>query len=83
MFHPWPQPAARAPIEDPYANLEIDVSREYPQEGADAHGALPDDLLQDDPPKPDSAAEPAVAAPDAVLAPVADPDAAAGPTESA
>jgi sec-independent protein translocase protein TatB len=72
---PVPQPAPRAPIEDPYANVEIDVSREYPQEGADAHGALPDDLLQDYPPKQDSAAEPAVA--DAV------PDATAGPTESA
>jgi sec-independent protein translocase protein TatB len=74
---PAPLPTPRAPIEDPYANLEIDVSREYPQEGADAHGALPDDLLQDDPPKQDSAAAPAVV----VAEPV--PDAAAGPTESA
>jgi sec-independent protein translocase protein TatB len=53
---PIVQPTPRAPIEDPYANVDIDVSREYPQEGADAHGALPDDLLQqDEAPKQDSA----------------------------
>ena len=40
--------AIRAPIEDPYADLEIDVSREYPLEGADSYGALPDDLLDDE-----------------------------------
>ena len=74
---PAPQPAPPAPIEDPYANFETDTWREYPEEGADAHGALPDDLLQDDPPKPDAPAEPAVATA------VAEPDAAAGPTESA
>jgi sec-independent protein translocase protein TatB len=34
--------------DDPYANLEIDLTREYPPEGADAHGALPDDLLDDE-----------------------------------
>jgi sec-independent protein translocase protein TatB len=34
-----------APPEDPYANLDIDVSREYPPEGPDAKGALPDDLV--------------------------------------
>jgi len=39
----------QVPIEDPYANLDIDVSREYPLEGADSYGALPDDLLDDDP----------------------------------
>jgi sec-independent protein translocase protein TatB len=39
---------ARVPIEDPYANLDIDASREYPLEGADSYGALPDDLLGDD-----------------------------------
>jgi sec-independent protein translocase protein TatB len=48
-----PQPV-RAPIEDPYANLDIDVSREYPLEGADSYGALPDDLLDDEPPKTES-----------------------------
>jgi sec-independent protein translocase protein TatB len=54
-----PQPFAapvRAPLEDPYANLDIDVSREYPLEGADSYGALPDDLLDDDAPKSVSAA---------------------------
>jgi sec-independent protein translocase protein TatB len=72
---PAPQPAPRAPIEDPYANMDIDASREYPQEGADAHGALPDDLLQDDAPKPENPAEAAVA--------VAVADETAGPTEPA
>jgi sec-independent protein translocase protein TatB len=52
-----PQPAApvRTPIEDPYANLDIDVSREYPLEGADSYGALPDDLLAADTAKDDAA----------------------------
>ena len=45
----------RAPVDDPYANLDIDVSREYPLEGADAYGALPDDLLDDEPPKAERA----------------------------
>jgi sec-independent protein translocase protein TatB len=31
--------------EDPYANLEVDESREYPLEGPDAYGAIPDDLI--------------------------------------
>ena len=56
-FEP-PLPAAspiRAPLEDPYANLDIDVSREYPLEGADSYGALPDDLLDDDATKSESA----------------------------
>jgi sec-independent protein translocase protein TatB len=35
--------------EDPYANLEIDATREYPPEGVDAYGALPDDLVDDEP----------------------------------
>ncbi len=47
---------ARVPIEDPYANLDIDVSREYPLEGADSYGALPDDLLDDDTVKSESPA---------------------------
>ncbi|HWZ90069.1 MAG TPA: twin-arginine translocase TatA/TatE family subunit [Polyangiaceae bacterium] len=52
-----PQPVApmRVPIEDPYANLDIDVSREYPLEGADSYGALPDDLLTADAAKDDAA----------------------------
>jgi sec-independent protein translocase protein TatB len=63
---PVTQPPPRTPIEDPYANIDIDVTREYPQEGADAHGALPDDLLQDDrdqAPKEASAAAPVTVGP--------------------
>jgi sec-independent protein translocase protein TatB len=70
---PAAQPAPRAPIEDPYTNLDIDVSREYPQEGADAHGALPDDLLQDDAPKQDSATEAEAAAVAVAVTASADP----------
>lgn len=33
--------------EDPYANLDVDATREYPPEGPDAYGALPDDLVDD------------------------------------
>jgi len=45
------QPAAVAttPIDDPYAHIEIDTTREYPPEGADSYGALPDDLLPYEP----------------------------------
>jgi len=53
-------------VEDPYANVDIDTSREYPPEGADASGALPDDLIEDEgaaPPVP-AAAEPAPSAND-------------------
>lgn len=32
---------------DPYAGLEIDATKEYPPEGPDAYGALPDDLYDD------------------------------------
>jgi sec-independent protein translocase protein TatB len=45
-----PPPTAPAPepvIEDPYADVELDVSREYPLEGPDAYGALADDLVDD------------------------------------
>jgi sec-independent protein translocase protein TatB len=42
-------PIVHAPIDDPYAHIAIDSSREYPYEGADAYGALPDDLLADEP----------------------------------
>ena len=66
---PRPQP------EDPYANVDIDTSREYPLEGADAYGALPDDLIDDEPP----VAAPAVTRPETEVpttAPVP------GPTES-
>ncbi len=50
---PQPQPTPHATIEDPYAHVEIDVSREYPHEGADSYGALPDDLIDEEAPKPD------------------------------
>ena len=45
-----PAPLQHAAIDDPYAHMDIDSTREYPPEGADAYGALPDDLLEDPPP---------------------------------
>jgi len=49
-YVPGPTPApARVPAEDPYANVDMDATREYPPEGADAYGALPDDLIDDTP----------------------------------
>ncbi len=39
--------AAAAPVEavtDPYADVSYDRTREYPDEGADAYGSIPDDL---------------------------------------
>lgn len=33
------------PVDDPYEDVEQDSSREYPLEGPDAYGALPDDLV--------------------------------------
>ena len=42
-------PIAHSPIDDPYAHIDIDTTREYPPEGADAYGALPDDLLPYEP----------------------------------
>lgn len=44
---PQPEVPAVSRYEDPYANLEIDPTKEYPPEGPDAHGALPDDLVYD------------------------------------
>lgn len=44
---PQPEVAAVPRYEDPYANLEIDPTKEYPPEGPDAYGALPDDLVYD------------------------------------
>lgn len=41
------QDAPRQPTVDPYANIIIDTTREYPPEGADAAGVLPDDLFDD------------------------------------
>lgn len=46
---PAPAPAPYRPHEEP--GRDIDVAREYPPEGADANGAIPDDLV--DEPLPD------------------------------
>ncbi len=73
---PWTPPATTedapavepAPAPDPYRqdrylDVEIDPTKEYPPEGPDAYGALPDDLM--------AQPTPAVAAPvEAVAAPV-------------
>lgn len=45
---PLPEPPPPEPAEpDPYAAVELDVSREYPPEGPDAYGAIADDLVDD------------------------------------
>jgi sec-independent protein translocase protein TatB len=47
-----PAPVAQyRPPEDPYKHIDIDSSREYPPEGPDALGALPDDLVMNDEPE--------------------------------
>lgn len=52
---------AEEPADDPYAQAEdIDRTREYPPEGVDAAGALPDDLV-DEPETGDESAETPVA----------------------
>jgi sec-independent protein translocase protein TatB len=45
---PTPAAAPYRPYDDPYRQLDVDLSREYPPEGADAKGALPDDLTGDE-----------------------------------
>jgi sec-independent protein translocase protein TatB len=46
------------PTHDPYPPpVEVDLSREHPPEGPDAYGAVPDDLLSDEPPAEAEAAE--------------------------
>jgi sec-independent protein translocase protein TatB len=52
---PAPPPVVTPPTRDPYENLEIDATKEYPPEGPDAYGALPDDLLDDGLPEPEPA----------------------------
>ncbi len=70
-------PPYRPPVNDPYQErVEIDRTREYPPEGPDAYGALPDDLVVDDGEEP---APPAQAAADAHPAPPAEPAADARP----
>jgi len=71
--------------DDPYLGLEPDPTREYPPEGADAYGALPDDLLEPprtneigaapgdpapEPEPPPAGAEPPAASPLAAAPPV-------------
>ena len=69
---PDPTPVSVAHAEDPYFVGENDESREYPQEGADSYGALPDDLLDDTPTANAGAAPPTdMAAPAAADAPPA------------
>lgn len=68
-------PVATTPIDDPYAHIDIDSTREYPPEGADAYGALPDDLLPYEPSEPAKTADPA--APEATPGPA--PETTTGP----
>jgi sec-independent protein translocase protein TatB len=49
---PAAPPVTYRPAEDPYGSIEFDVTREYPPEGPDAKGALPDDLVADAPSPP-------------------------------
>lgn len=50
--------AAHDVPEDPYPEaIELDKTREYPPEGVDAAGALPDDLVDDPAPEPTPAPE--------------------------
>ncbi|HMJ13850.1 MAG TPA: Sec-independent protein translocase protein TatB [Polyangiaceae bacterium] len=45
-----PAEPAYQPVQDPYREIvETDMTREYPPEGVDASGALPEDLLPDAP----------------------------------
>jgi len=43
---PSPVVTSTTRYDDPYADVEPDPTREYPLEGADAYGALADDLLE-------------------------------------
>lgn len=46
-YDPGPAPS---PYPDPnFSGIDIDVTKEYPPEGADAYGALPDDLFDPEP----------------------------------
>ena len=55
-----PAAAAPAPSDPDRDVIDVDVTREYPPEGVDAYGALPDDLVAD---TRDASATPAAAAP--------------------
>jgi sec-independent protein translocase protein TatB len=65
MSHSPVQPVRPGPPD----HFAPDKSREYPVEGADAYGALPEDLL---PPSPAAPAPPAALATPALEAPIAD-----------
>jgi sec-independent protein translocase protein TatB len=74
-------PAYRPPpMINPYSDdVEIDRTREYPPEGVDAYGALPDDLVADEPatdlvsPSPNAPASAPVAPAHAPAAPKVSP----------
>jgi sec-independent protein translocase protein TatB len=68
-------PIVHAPFDDPYAHIAIDTTREYPYEGADAYGALPDDLLGDEPRVAKAEEEPAAEATAEVTAEATTPNA--------
>lgn len=44
---PGPNSLLAKPVADPYAGVPHDRTREYPQEGCDAYGCIPDDLWED------------------------------------
>lgn len=51
MRRPVDPPAYQPPAQDPYREfIDIDTTREFPPEGVDACGALPEDLLPETPP---------------------------------
>ncbi len=74
-----PTPAPVRPYNDPYDDIEPDPSREYPMEGADSYGALPDDLLSPAEPAPAEKVE-TETAPATETAAVTEPAAATEPT---
>lgn len=75
-----PMPAMPAAAPDPYGeSTEFDRDREYPTEGPDAYGAIPEDLLPPQPSKATSAVATSPAVPDAEAAPAAAAPPASGP----
>jgi sec-independent protein translocase protein TatB len=80
---PSPAPAPTPPVastpvssavrnDDPYEGIEPDPTREYPLEGADAYGALPDDLMEPSPSEVATAPGPPPEPP--VVAPASEPE---------
>ena len=53
-----PDVAAPPPPVDPYSTVSYDRSREYPDEGCDAYGAIPDDLWSATHPEADASVKP-------------------------